>query len=39
LGTLLTLFVILTTYTLLTRPVATEQETMEKGKFVGDKAA
>jgi multidrug efflux pump len=39
LGTLLTLFVISTAYTLLARPVATEQETMKRGEFAGDKAA
>jgi len=39
LGTLLTLFVILTTYTLLARPVATEQEMMEKGELAGDEVA
>jgi hypothetical protein len=39
LGTLLTLFVIPTAYTLLACPVATEQETMKQSEFAGDKAA
>jgi hypothetical protein len=39
LGTLFILFVIPTAYTLLARPVATEQETMKQSMFASDKAA